>query len=175
MKTNITSIFVTAVLLAGAVNLVAGDTPAPNQPSPEFERMKSLIGTWTGKADIGQGPIEMTVQYRLIAGGTVLEEKVFPGTPNEMVTMYFDKGGKLALTHYCIMGNQPGMVLKSADSKTLHFDFDKSCGINPTKESHMHAMNLTFKDTDTIVTSCKAIMNGQEVPEHETTLKRVRS
>ena len=96
------------------------------------------------------------------------------GAPNEMVAILFDKAGKLALTHYCIMGNQPGMVLNAADGKTLRFDFDKSCGINP-KESHMHALNLTFKDDDTIVTSCKAIMNGQELPEHETTLKRVKS
>ena len=87
MKTNITSICTAALLLAGALNLTAGDTPAPSsRPSPEFERMKSLVGTWAGKADLGKGPIEMTVQYRVIAGGTVLEERVFAGTPNEMVT-----------------------------------------------------------------------------------------
>jgi hypothetical protein len=68
--------------------------------------MKTLVGTWSGKTDIGQGPIDMTVQYRLLAAGSVLEERAFPGTPNEMVTMYYDKEGKLALTHYCMMGNR---------------------------------------------------------------------
>lgn len=161
------------MLLATAVWLHA-EEPAKSKPSsPEFERMKTLVGTWQGKTDMGQGPIDLTVQYRLLAAGSVVEERVFAGTPNEMVTMYFDKDGKLALTHYCMLGNRPAMRLKSSDSKTLKFDFDKSCGINPKKESHMHALTITFDDVDTITTSCKAIMEGKEMPDHPTTLKRV--
>ena len=117
----------------------------------------------------------MTVHYRLLAGGSVLEERVFAGTPNEMVTMFYDQSGKLALTHYCMFGNRPGMLLKSSDANTLKFDFDKTCGINPKKESHMHALTITFDDADTVTTSCKAIMDGKEMPEHPTTLKRVKS
>src|SRR6266568_499275 len=122
--------------------LGAGETEKSKPSSAEFERLKTLVGTWQGKTDIGQGLIDMTVQYRLLAGGTVLEERVFAGTPNEMLTIYFDRDGKLALTHYCIMGNRPGMLLKSSDSKTLKFEFDETCGINPAKESHMHALTL---------------------------------
>jgi hypothetical protein len=152
------------------------DEPAKAKPaSPEFERLKSLVGTWKGKVDMGQGLTDMTVQYRLLAAGSVLEERVFAGTPNEMVTMYFDKGGKLALTHYCIMGNRPAMTLKSSDATTLKFDFDEACGINPEKESHMHALTIRFEDTDTITTSCKAIIDGKEMEEHPTTLKRVKT
>src|SRR5688572_6814386 len=120
----------TMVLLAATIALNGGEPPKPKPASPEFERMKTLVGTWKGTVDMGQGPVEMTSQYRLVAGGSVLEEKVFAGTPNEMTTMYYDKDGKLALTHYCIMGNRPGMVLGSSDDKTLKFDFDKTCGIN---------------------------------------------
>lgn len=163
------------LMLAGAVWLNA-DEPFKSKPgSPEFERMKTLVGTWKGKAEMGQGPIDMTVQFRLLAGGSVLEEKCFAGTPNEMVTMYFDNGDKLALTHYCVFGNRPGMLLKSSDSKSLSFDFDRTCGINPAKESHMHALTIQFDDADTITTSCKAIMDGKELAEHPTTLKRVKS
>ena len=90
-----------------------------------------------------------------------------------MVTMYYDQGDKLALTHYCMMGNRPAMLLKSSDAKSLSFDFDKTCGINTKKESHMHAMTIRFDDADTITTSCKALMDGKEMPEHPTTLKRV--
>ena len=172
MKTKITSVCAT-LLLTTAVALHAGEPPKP--ASPEFERMKALVGTWQGKADMGQGPIDMTVQYRLVAGGSVLEEKVFNGTPNEMTTMYYDKNGKLAMTHYCMFGNRPSMLFKSADAKTIKFDFDKGCGINPKKESHMHALSISFDDADTITTSCKAIMDGKEMPEHPTTLKRVKS
>lgn len=173
MKTKITSVG-TMLLLASSLWLTAGEPEKPKQGSPEFERMKTLVGAWAGKVDMGQGLVDMTAQYRLLAGGSVLEERVFAGTPNEMVTMYYDKGGKLAMTHYCVMGNRPGMLLKSSDPKTIKFDFDETCGINPTKESHMHALTITFDDADTITTSCKAIMDGKEMPEHPTTLKRVK-
>ena len=176
MKTKITSVCV-ALLLAASLGLSAGEAPQPKSApaSPAFERMKSLVGTWKGTVDMGQGPVEMVSQYRLLAGGSVLEERSFPGTPNEMVTMYYDKGGKLALTHYCMLGNRPSMVFKSSDAKTIKFDFDKSCGINPKKESHMHALSLTFEDADTLKASCQAIMDGKEMPEKPTTLKRVKS
>ncbi len=163
------------LLLATVVALNAGEPPKLKPASPEFERMKTLVGTWKGMVDMGQGPIEMVSQYRLLAGGSVLEEKCFAGTPTEMTTMYYDKDGKLALTHYCVMGNRPGMLLKSADDKTLKFDFDKTCGINVKKESHMHALTLRFDDADTITASCKAIMDGKEMEEKPTTLKRVKS
>ncbi|MBM3880268.1 MAG: hypothetical protein FJ387_11200 [Verrucomicrobia bacterium] len=173
MKTNLT--LVTATLfLASALGLSAAEPQKPKPSSAAFERLKTLVGTWTGKADMGEGPVDLTMQYRLLAAGSVLEERVFVGTPNEMVTMYYDQGGKLALTHYCVLGNRPSMLLKSADAKTLKFDFDPTCGINPREESHMHAMTITFNDADTITTSCQAIMNGQPAPEHAVTLKRIK-
>ena len=163
------------LMLATAVLSNAGETPRPKPSSAEFERMKSMAGTWKGMVDMGQGPVEMVSQYRLVAGGSVLEEKVFAGTPNEMTTMYYDQDGKLALTHYCVMGNRPGMVLKSADARTMKFAFDKRCGIDVKKESHMHSLTITFDDADTITASCKALMDGKEMPEKPTTMKRVKS
>lgn len=174
MKTKM-SLVCTLLVLATAVLSNAGDTPKSKPGSAEFERMKSMAGTWKGMVDMGQGPVEMVSQYRLVAGGSVLEEKVFAGTPNEMTTMYYDQDGKLALTHYCVMGNRPGMVLKSADAKTMKFAFDKRCGIDVKKESHMHSLTITFDDADTITASCKALMDGKEMPEKPTTMKRVKS
>src|SRR2546428_57944 len=78
--------------------LAAGQADKPYKGSPEFERMKGLVGTWKGKADMGQGPMEISVEYRLVSGGSAIEERIFVGTPKEMVTMYHDRGGKLALT-----------------------------------------------------------------------------
>src|SRR5882757_1281778 len=135
MKTK-TASFCATLLLATAVCLKAEEAGKPKQGSLEYERMKTLVGTWKGKTDMGQGPIDITLQYRLLAGGSVLEERVFSGTPNEMITMYFDQGGKLALTHYCMFGNRPGMLLKSSDAKSITFDLDKTCGINEARESH---------------------------------------
>jgi hypothetical protein len=175
MKTKFTFLC-TTLLLAAVCGLPAGEPAKPKAGSPEFERMKTLVGTWTGKTDMGQGPVDISIQYRVIAAGSVLEERVFAGTPNEMVTMYYDKEGKLALTHYCMLGNRPAMTLKSSDERSLTFDFDGACcTIDPKKESHMHAMTIRFDDADTITSSCKAIMDGKEMPEHPTTLKRVKA
>src|SRR4051794_3615184 len=174
MKTKITILCATMILAAAGWLQAAEGTPKP--VSTEFERMKTLVGAWTGKTDFGQGPIDMTVRYRLLAAGSVLEERVFEGTPNEMVTMYYDQGGKLALTHYCMLGNRPAMALKASDAKSLTFDFDGACcTIDAKKESHMHGLTLRFDDQDTITSSCQSIMEGKEMSAHPVTLKRVKS
>ena len=111
--------------------------------------------------DMGQGPIEMKTTFRLIAGGTVLEERTFPGTPMEMTTMYYDQGGKLALTHYCMAGNRPMMALKKSDKKSIEFDFDDACGIDVAKEFHMHALKIVFNNKNTITTHCQAVAGGK--------------
>jgi hypothetical protein len=175
MNTKLTSLCAGLVLAATAW-LHAGDANSFGQPKPgsaEFERLKTLVGTWTGKVDMGQGPVDINIEFRLVAGGTVLEERSAPGTPMEMVTMYYDKAGKLSATHYCILGNRPEMALKASDTKSVTLDFDSCCGIDTKKESHMHGMTLSFDDANTITTSCKAIMNGQEAPEHKSTFTRV--
>lgn len=163
-----------ALLLATALSLNAGDPPKPKPGSPEFEKMKTLVGTWKGKTDMGQGPVDLEITYRVIAAGSVVEERCFPGTPNEMVTMYYDKEGKLSMTHYCIMGNRPEMALKKSEGNTLTFDLDACCNIDTKKESAMCGMSIRFDDPDTITTACKAVMDGKEMPEHPTTLKRVK-
>src|SRR3954470_21309091 len=174
MKTNLLT-YCATLLLATTAWLNAAEPNTPKPASPEFERMKTLVGTWTGKTDMGQGPIDMTVRYRLLAAGSVLEERVFEGTPNEMVTMYYDQGGKLALTHYCMLGNRPAMALKASDAKSLTFDFDGACcTIDAKKESHMHGLTLRFDDQDTITSSCQSIMDGKEMSAHPVTLKRVK-
>jgi hypothetical protein len=177
MNTKLTSLCAGLVLAATAW-LHAGEANPFGQAKPgsaEFERLKTLVGTWTGKVDMGQGPVDMNIEFRLVAGGTVLEERSAPGTPMEMVTMFYDKGGKLSATHYCILGNRPEMALKASDAKSITLDFDSCCGIDTKKESHMHGMTLSFDDAGTITTSCKAIMDGKEVPDHTSTFKRVNT
>ena len=174
MNTKIISSYATVLLTASAW-LHADEPSKPKAGSADFERMKTLVGTWTGKVDMGQGPVELTIDFRLLAGGSVLEERTGAGTPMEMVTMFYDKGGKLALTHYCVFGNRPEMALKSSDAKSITFDFDSCCAIDPKKESHMHGMTIQFDNPETMTTSCSAIIDGKEVPPHAATFKRVKA
>jgi len=117
--------------------------------SLEFQRLKTLVGPWKATTDLGRGPTQITLEYRLVAGGSALEERLFAGTPNEMVTMYHDHKGRLMLTHNSMLGNHPRMVMKSADERSIQFGFDKGCGINPKTERHMHSLTVTFIDGDT--------------------------
>jgi hypothetical protein len=163
-------------VLAFSISLFAAEPQAAAPKlSSEFDRMKSLVGTWKGKADMGQGMMEFTVEYRLISGGSAIEERIFAGTPKEMLTIYHDRKGKLALTHYCMLGNQPGMALKSADSKSLQFDFDPKCGVDEKSEMHMHALTITFDDANTITQDWKLYQDGKIKESHPFTLKRVKA
>src|SRR5881409_28076 len=65
MKTKMTS--VCAMLLAATTLAAnAGQPPTPKPGSAEFERMKTLVGTWKGSVDMGQGPVEMVAEYRVL-------------------------------------------------------------------------------------------------------------
>ena len=174
MRTLCSFAVLAAVFAAGIPRAVGGVDNAPAS-SPEFQRLKALVGTWKATADLGQGPAEVTLQYRLVAGGSALEERLFADTPKEMVTMYHDQKGRLTLTHYCMMGNQPRMRLISADDRTLRFDFDKACGINPRTERHMHALNVPFLDADAFQQDWTCYENGKPADKTVTlAFKRVK-
>src|SRR5690348_2757738 len=94
-------------LCAGILTLAATATSQAQEKGPAacFERLKSLAGDWMGKGPGGQ---EITMlRFRVTAGGSALEETEFPGTDHEMVTVFHMDGDRLALTHYCHLGNQP--------------------------------------------------------------------
>jgi hypothetical protein len=56
--------------------------------------------------------------------------------------MYHDNHSKLALTHYCVLGNPPGRLLKSSEAKTLQFDFDDTRGVNANSEMHAQSLSV---------------------------------
>jgi len=117
----------------------------------EFDYMKHLVGSWEGETDAGNGKKEpVTVVYELTSGGTALAEKLFPGTSHEMISIYHKEGKSLGMTHYCAIGNQPHMKLKKADAKMMTFEMEGVAGISSAKEPHMHAITLTFTDSDTL-------------------------
>ena len=148
--------------------------PGQYTGSKEFERMKLLVGAWESTADMGKEGEKVQVEYRLTAGNSALVETLSPGTPEEMVSIYHDRKGKLAMTHYCMLHNQPHMTLKKADARTLDLVFAKDSDINPAKEAHMHALSITFEDNDHIVQKWTMFEQGKAKEVVTLKLTRVR-
>jgi hypothetical protein len=162
-------------LLAGLLVAHAAEyQPAPYTSSKELERMKQLVGLWEGTSDMGKEGEKVRVEYRLTAGGSALVETLFPGSGEEMVSVYYDQKGKLAMTHYCMLRNQPHMTLRNADAQTIQLVFaSKGNVINPRKEKHMHAVRITFTDKDHIVQKWTLFEKGKDAGGVTLNLTRV--
>ena len=143
--------------------------------SKEFENLKKLEGKWEGAAPMGKEKAgdKVTVEYGVTSGGSVLTEKLFPGTPHEMLSVYHDKDGKLAMTHYCMMHNQPLMELKSSSDKKLEFSLAKVSGIK-ANEAHMHALTIEFQDDDHMTQTWTSYQDGKEKETSVFKFSRVR-
>ncbi|HEX6852491.1 MAG TPA: hypothetical protein VF139_13925 [Candidatus Polarisedimenticolaceae bacterium] len=136
--------------------------PAPSATNPAFEQLKSLAGTWTGKAISEDGPgSDASVVFKVVAAGSAVHETMFPGTPHEMVNLYHLDGSDVVVTHYCAGGNQPRMKLASADGNVLAFRFAGGTNI-PKKGSYMHAVTLTL-DGGKLVESWESVDGGTPV------------
>lgn len=133
----------------------------PYQGSAAFERMKSLVGKWHGESPM-MG--KMNTEFRLIAGGSVVEERFAAGTPMEMLSVYHDVNGKLTMTHYCALRNQPRMKLVKQTANSLTFDLAPTPGLNVAKDKHMHGATYTFIDADHFKLEGVAWENGKSVP-----------
>jgi len=134
--------FAAAALLVNAGPGLEQSTSAPAalEPRAAFEQLKALAGQWQGHVSTPDGPAA-TVVYELTGNGSAVMEKLFPGTPHEMLSVYFMDGKDLVLTHYCAMGNQPRMKLvkASANPTTLTFDFVGGTNMDAAKDTHIHS------------------------------------
>jgi hypothetical protein len=152
------------------------DAPAKDHAiNPTFERLKTLAGTWV-EADKDGKPTDKVVSVvRVTAGGSAVHETLFPGQPQEMVSVYNLDKGDVIMTHYCVMGNQPKMKADPASSKNqIHFAFAGGTNLDPAKDMHMHAATLTFVDDDHIEIAGEAWADGKPAENHCGQMKLVR-
>jgi len=164
-KTKYVYIFVSGVylLLVGMFMAYAAErSDLPYSGSKGFERMKELVGAWEGTSNMPQEGEKVRVEYRLSSGGSSVVETLFPGTPHEMISVYYDNDGQLNMTHYCALRNQPRMKLQDADGQNLHFLFVDGSNINPLKDAHMHSLTISFIDKDHIIQKWTLFVEGKE-------------
>ncbi len=112
--------------IAGCASSGGAASKATTAPTPAsmgmFDQLKKLEGTWVMKDENGQEQVALVT--RVISGGNVVCETMFPGSAHEMVNMYHLDGGEVVVTHYCAVGNQPRMACASpARPGEFHFKF----------------------------------------------------
>ena len=145
----------------------------PGPGSQELQKMKALAGRWEGTTTTAGKTEPAAVEYSVTSGGSAVVEKLFPGTPHEMVSVYHDEGGKLMMTHYCMLGNQPKLALQGVEKGVFDFELASGNSFDPAKDRHMHSLKLVFEGDQRLTQQWACFTNGQ--PEHMTsiTLKKV--
>lgn len=131
--------------------------------------LKPLEGTWEMTDENGKTVTGLVT--KLTAGGTVVCETMFPGSPHEMTNMYHPDGDDLVMTHYCAIGNQPTMRCKGSSikadqsPKVLTFEFDSGRNMKPA-DMRMGKLVLTIKDADHISQAWTSYKDGKPVTDH---------
>ncbi|HUR82993.1 MAG TPA: hypothetical protein VM733_19700 [Thermoanaerobaculia bacterium] len=107
-----------------------------------FEKLKALEGTWDANMLTPDGQ-KTTVIYKVSAGGSVVQETLFAGTPMEMINMFTVEGDTVVATHFCSGDNQPTMRLNNGKSKSddLVFDFVNVRGKN-TSSNYINGLTV---------------------------------
>ena len=154
----------------------ATDKAAPSDAQKSFDQLKTLAGTWRGAVKatppnpgVDNAKLEITLRVTS-RGNALVHEMQEPGTPldptkyDHPVTMLYLNNDQLNLVHYCDAGNRPHMVArKSADGKTLEFDFADMSGGNDF--GHMYHSVFTFIDADHHLEDWTYVMPGDK-PMH---------
>jgi len=166
------------IIVAGQLTAQAGTGEHPSmiqqQPSAEFDKIKALAGKWAGMmTEKDQEPMPAEVEYKLTSGGTAVVEVLSPNSPHEMHSIYYNQNGKLAMTHYCMLGNRPVLALKSSEGAEIDLDLDPSSGIDVATEPHMHALTIRQLEPDHVIQEWTYYENGQAAGTSTFDFKRV--
>jgi hypothetical protein len=170
-------------ILAGLMLIaLTGATRADDKPAkpaadthPGLERIKKLAGTWVESDKDGKPTDKVVSVIKVTAGGSAVQETLFPGTPQEMVSVYHRDGSDLVMTHYCMLGNQPRLKADpKAPANQIQFKFAGGTNLDPAKDMHMHEGTFTFIDDDHLEISGVAWANGKPLEDHCVKMTLVR-
>ena len=167
MKLSIVFIALVSILTSCVASKTDMGQHDAAQSAQAFEMLESFAGRWQGTM-VGaesQGPVELS--YEVTSGGSVVMERLFRGSPHEMVSMYHRDGERLLMTHYCSQGNQPRMQLDSftASPETrASFSLADATNWKGPQALIMHNVRLYSTDKDHMGADWVAWVNGK--PDH---------
>ncbi len=159
---------------------------AQSDAKKSFDTMKTLAGTWEGRAtldppDTSMGNNSLTqVSLRITSRGNAIVHEMGefdkmkdPTKYDHPVTMLYLDEGRLLLTHYCDAGNRPRMVAKaSPDGNTIDFDFLDVAG--PTQYGHMQHAKFTIIDANHHTEDWTFLMPGDKLMRGHIDLQRTK-
>ncbi len=150
MRTAILTTMVMAVAVTACASADVGPAPvdeaAAARATAVFERMKGLEGVWVSSGAEGAAP-DAEIHYEVTSAGSALVETIFPGAQHEMVSVYYLDNGRLVMTHYCAMNNQPHMVAEPGGSDdVVQFTCVGAGNTESHADAHMHMGEFTFGD-----------------------------
>jgi hypothetical protein len=118
------------------------------QQSPEWQKLKSMVGQWEGFMDEGGKQLPAKVEVRMTGDGSAIMHVMDKDGPYEMVTMIHPDGKRLLATHYCAAHNQPRMAMVPAKAPNqVAFQFVDGTNIGPG-DGYMKGVVFTFIDAD---------------------------
>jgi hypothetical protein len=118
-----------------------------------------------------------TINFKTVAGGSVVVETSFDAHPNEtMMTMYHVDGDRLLLTHYCIAKNQPRLLATSFsdDGKSITFTFLDGTNLISRNRGHMDKVVYRFIDDNHITSRWTWYQDGEEKWLEEIHYERIK-
>ena len=155
------SFFALAVLVSGVLATSVDSQPASGSA---VDRLMSLVDVWNGNDQSGK-PVADSI--RLVSNNTALEGNFQSDQNHQMVTMYAPDGSRVALTHYCSMGNQPHMQTPAlnADASEVVFSFISATNLASDNDKRLHRMMLKIEDSDHFSETWTLHVNGKEQTE----------
>jgi hypothetical protein len=118
---------------------------AQSSAQKSFDHLKSLTGSWEGKASDGS---QVQVSFHDTAGGSALISEI-KGRESMITMFHLDGPNRLLMTHYCSAGNQPRMQASvSPDGKTLTFTFLDATNLASPEDGHMQQLVVAIQDAD---------------------------
>ena len=154
-----------SILLLG---LGLGSSCASTSPAqtavggPGLEALAALEGVWVEVGENGASTGRVTNVFRTTAGGSAVSEVVFPGEPEEMLTVYQAGRRGLELTHYCAAGNAPRMLLdEGSTAEDLRFTCIGGVGLEDHATGHMHTGRIVVLGPDRLRTEWAFLEAGE--------------
>ena len=148
-------------ILIAALALATVAAVAQTDAQKAFTTIKSLPGTWEGNS--AMGPVKVT--FKTTSGGSAVMSEILG--KEDMISMFnLDGPGRLLMTHYCAVGNEPRMEASvSPDGKVITFNYVDATNLASPDAAHMHRMVLTLIDENHHTEEWMFVDHGKEHKE----------